>query len=111
VGAGKYNKRATIQRLVAGSPAQDAYGAPNETWQDFKAVWAGIEPLTGREYFAQQQIQNEVNIRVRIRYLSGVTEKMRVVYRGRIFDIESIIDEQEAHRELILMCSEGGRDG
>jgi len=109
--AGKLNKRVTIQEFSAGSPAQDENGEPLGSWGTFKVVWAAIEPIQGNEFWAQQQVQSEVSHRVRIRYLSGVLAKMRVLYGSRILVIQAVIDPKEKHKEMQLMCSEGVKDG
>lgn len=110
IAAGKLNKRITIEQSAAGSPSQDAYGEPSVSWITFKEVWAEIGPIQGREFWARQQVQSEVTVRVRIRYLQGVTSAMRVVYGTRILSIENVIDPREGHEELQLMCSEGVKD-
>lgn len=109
--AGMLNKRITIQELTAGSPTQDAFGQPSESWTTFFQVWAAVEPIQGREFWAQQQIQSEVTVRIRLRYLEGVTTKMRVSYAGKIYSILSVIDPKERHAEMQLMCSEGVNNG
>lgn len=109
--AGLLKKRITIQVKAVGSPAQDEYGEPNTTWQTFKTVWASIEPIQGREFWAQQQVQSEITHRVRVRYVSGVTADMRILYGARVLSIKHIIDAKENHNELQLMCVEGVRDG
>lgn len=108
--SGKLNKWITIQYPATGSPAANEYGEPSISWEKFTDAWAAIEPLQGREFWAQKQVQSEVTARVRIRYVPGVTADMRAVYGSRIFSIESIIDPQEKHVELQLMCSEGVKD-
>lgn len=108
---GILNKRITIQQLVAGFPAVDSLGEPQTTWTDLAEVWAAVEPLQGREFWAQQQVQAKITIRVRIRYLSTVTAGMRIVYGSRILDIHVPIDPKEKHEELQLMCSEGVTNG
>lgn len=108
--SGILNKRITIQELVTGSPEKDSFGQPNSSWDTFAQVWAAIEPIQGREFWAQQQVQSEVTIRIRIRYLSGVTSAMRVLYGSRVLTIESVIDPQEKHKEMQLMCSEGAKN-
>jgi len=108
---GILNKRITIQRLVAGSPAVNSFGEPQNTWTDLAEVWGSVEPVQGREFWAQQQVQAEITIRVRIRYLSTVTAGMRVLYGSRILDIGSVIDPKEKHVEMQLMCSEGVTNG
>ncbi|MCK5581819.1 MAG: phage head closure protein [Candidatus Omnitrophica bacterium] len=109
--AGRLNKRITIQQLVADAPPANTLGEPQNTWTAVQTVWAAVEPLQGREFWAQQQIQAEITIRVRIRYLSGVTSGMRVLYGDRILDIDSVIDPKEKHVEMQLMCSEGVTNG
>ena len=68
---------------------------------------ASVEPLQGREYFSGPFQIGENIVRIRIRYLEGITRKMRIRYGNRLFDIYSVIDGMESHRELQLMCKEG----
>jgi len=109
--AGKLNKRIRIEQQAANSPAKDEFGAPSYSWGLFKEVWAEITPVSGREFWAQQQAQSEITHRIRIRYLSGVLATMRITFGSRIFAIKHIIDTNERHRELVIMCVEGTRDG
>ena len=111
ISAGKLNKRVIIQKLMAGSPERDSYGAPITSWCTVATVWAAIEPISGREFWAQQQVQNEVTIKVSIRYLAGIIPEMRVLYGDRVFIIKFVIDFKEGHKEIQLMCAEGIKDG
>jgi SPP1 family predicted phage head-tail adaptor len=102
---GKMRHRITIQQSTQ---TQNSFGEPIDSWSTFAGpLWAAVEPIQGREFWAQQQVQSEVTIRVRIRYLSGVTSSMRILYGARILTIESVIDPKEGHKEMQLMCSEG----
>jgi len=129
---GKLRHRITIQEPIS---IQDTYGQPNvwidvgapsgignitdevitaaiaEPWADVATIWASIEPLSGREFFAAQQVNAEVTTRIRTRYLAGIKSSMRVVYGSRIFDIQSIIDIEERHTEMHLMCKELPQNG
>lgn len=105
--AGDYNKRAKISELVTGSPARDELGTPNTSWEEVTTVWCAIEPLSGRELFAQQQIQSEISVRIRIRYRDGISSGMKAEYNNKVYMIKNIIDIKEKHRELHLMCTEG----
>jgi len=101
---GKLRHRVTIQEFVE---QMDEYGTPlGGAWQDVATVWAAVEPIQGREYILLQNTQSELTARVRIRYCPGITPAMRVVYGDRIFDIQSVIDPEERHIELQLMCKE-----
>lgn len=110
INAGKLNKRVAIERAVSGSPAVNAFGEPNVIWDELAEVWAAMEPLTGREFWAQQQVQSEITVRIRVRYRSDVMAGMRVVYNDAIYMIRNIIDPLEKHEELQLMCAEGVRE-
>lgn len=98
-----FRHRITLQELVTG---QDEAGQPVQEWQDVATVWAAVEPLRGREYWAAAQVQSEVTTRIRIRYRSGVRPDMRVLYDGRLYNINAVIDPEERHMELQLMCKE-----
>lgn len=100
---GDLRHRITLQELVTG---QDEAGQPVDMWQDVATVWASVEPLRGTEYWAAAQVQAERTVRIRIRYRPGIRPDMRVLYAGRVFNIQSIIDPEERHRELQLMCKE-----
>jgi len=103
VNIGKLRHRVTIQNKVT---LPDGYGGVTSTWQDVATVWASVEPLNGRELYAAQQVKAELTHRIRIRYMSGIKPEMRIVFDNRSFDIEAIIDPEERHESLELLCSE-----
>lgn len=100
---GRLRHRITIEQVAE---AQDTDGAVLESWTPYTTVQASIEPVSGREYFAAQSTQADVTHRISLRYLSGITPKMRVNHTSRIFDILSVINVGERNRELQLMCRE-----
>lgn len=106
--AGKLRHKVDIEHLVAGSPDQNQYGEPDETWTVLhNDIWASVEPLSGRELFAAQEHHSEINTRIRIRYRSGITAKMRVVFESTNYNILAVIDKDSRRRELELMCATG----
>ena len=100
--SGMLRHRVTLQRFQQG---QDAYGGPVETWEDVAIVWASLEAMSGREFFASQQAQSEVTQRIRIRYRPDVTADMRVIHNGKVFNIVAPLPDNRG-RELVLMCRE-----
>jgi SPP1 family predicted phage head-tail adaptor len=92
-------ERATTSRLPS--------GGTRDTWSPYATVWAAVEPIQGREFFAAQQLNAEATHRIRIRYRVGVSPKDRVTFEGRIFEIKAPpINVDEKSRELHLMCVE-----
>lgn len=111
---GKLRHRVNIQ---AKSPSQDDYGEPIDEWVNvWENVPAQIEDLSGREYWAAQQIQAEINTEITIRWRKGITAMHRIVHQTSdqramsppemtIYDIASppVVDET-GRREIKLMC-------
>ena len=102
--AGRLRHRAELQQSTE---TRDAYGSGILTWTTTTTVWAAIEPLSGKEYFSQSQTQNEAGVRIVIRYYSGIDETWRLVSGGKTYVIESVINENERDRMMVLMCLEG----
>ena len=105
---GKLRHRVRIQAYTAG---RDSFGAEEPAWTDVATVWASITPVSGKEYFASAQTNAEVSTKVTMRYRSGITPKMRVVFGARIFEIISALNFEERGVELNLMCKESVPDG
>lgn len=92
--------------LQAGSGTQGGYGNIPLTFSTYATVWASVEPLNGRELLNAQQIHAETTVRVRLRYLSTVTNKNRIVFDSRTFEILSVIDNKSQKYRLELLCKE-----
>lgn len=108
VRAGELNRRVSVQQR---SSTPGNFGAASETWQEVFPAWARILPLGGRELLFAKQIASESSHQVTIRYRASVTPRMRIVYQGRVFEIESVNDVEERHEYLELLCSEGVNRG
>ncbi|HYF94423.1 MAG TPA: phage head closure protein [Symbiobacteriaceae bacterium] len=103
IAAAQLRHRITLQEKQI---TQDTYGAEVENWVDVATVWAEVSPISGREYFAAQQVNAEVTHRIKLRYRAGVNSKMQVVFGTRIFGIESVINVGERNIEMQLMAVE-----
>jgi SPP1 family predicted phage head-tail adaptor len=103
VKAGTLNHRVVIEQPV---DSQDASGKVTRTWAKVCEVWANVRPVTGSEAFRAQAVSATYSSVVEIRYRSGITPKMRVVYGERTLNIESVENVEEANRQLNLKCTE-----
>jgi len=101
--AGPLRKRVAIEQATE---TQDSQNEPIVTWTVYKYRWASIEPVRGNERYLSQEKLASVTHKIRIRYTEGVTPKMRINWAGRLFEIESIVDPFERHRDMQLMCTE-----
>lgn len=101
--AGELRHKVIIQQ---NTPKRDAMNAEVDSWAEYATVWASIEPIRGKEFWDSQQVNAEITGKIKLRYLSGITSKMRVKYETRIFEILSVINPGEKNRELQLMVKE-----
>lgn len=98
---GRMRHRITLQRFEEG---EDEYGATVSMWVNVATVWASVEPLRGQEFFAAQSLQSQTTVRIRMRYRPGVDASMKVLFDGKTYSIESVIEPLMRHGELQLMC-------
>lgn len=111
--AGSLCRRVVFQRR---DTALDSYGQQATSWSDAFTAWASIEPLSARELFAAQGGQSEVTHRITVRYRAelahpAVVAAMRIVYKGRIFNIQGATNVDERNRAIEILASEGLNDG
>lgn len=100
---GELRHRVILQRKTV---TEDELKQQTESWTDIATVWASIEPLSGREYFAAKQVNSEISAKITIRYRKGINSAMRVLFGGRIFEVQSVTNPEERCKSLILLCEE-----
>lgn len=108
INAGQMDQRVTLQQRASG---QNALGEVVGSWVDVDTVWAKVEPLRGREYFASGAMQTAVEVRITIRRRADVSTTWRVLWRGQAHEVVSVIDPRAQGETLELMCTAGIRDG
>jgi hypothetical protein len=100
--AGTLRERVTVQQATE---TRNRLGESISEWATFAEVWASVNGVSAREYLLAGQQQIELSHRVRMRYLTGLTPKMRLSWRGRTLEIISILEhENRSIHELI--CQE-----
>jgi SPP1 family predicted phage head-tail adaptor len=99
---GKMRERVTVQ---IASGATNALGETVLTWANSTAVWAHVEGVSAREALEAGQQDTTITHRVRIRYLPGLTQQMRFLWRSRTLDIVSLL-EYGNRSEHVAICEE-----
>jgi SPP1 family predicted phage head-tail adaptor len=101
-----------LVKIQTPSLVADSYSAAaTTTWNDTDInVRASIIPLRGKERIESMKLEGEVSHRIRIRYRSGITPKMRIAHKRkgvwRYFNIKSVINISERSRQLEMLCTE-----
>lgn len=102
INPGRLNHRVSIMRYY---DTLDALGNTVNVLLEYKKVWAEIRPLRGSEQLEYYKYNNQQNYKITIRY-TDVTTKDVILYHGRQFQIQSVINPLEDRYYLELMCVE-----
>jgi len=105
---GLFRHRISLLQLVV---TEDEIGQQIEDWQPVRECWAAIKTVSGREYLAAASIQAERTYRFIIRFTPGIHENMRVVFQDRLFDIKSVLNDNEDRKTLTIIATERVESG
>lgn len=102
--------RVTVQELVE---VQDTTtGAVSREWEDFAAnVPAEVLTGAGKEFVSSGATQGEIAARINMRWFPGLTQKMRILWDTKEYNILSIETDMTGRQEYRLKCSSGVTDG
>lgn len=101
--AGQRDKQVTV---LAATRAPDGGGGYTETTSEVATEWMAVEPLEGREQLEAMQTGMQRPHRFYSLYRSDITGATRLLYNGRTFDVKSVLDPEEKHRELVMLAEE-----
>lgn len=108
--AGKLRHRVSLQSWV--KTQDENTGAIIEGWDAGVTIWASVEPLSAREFIQSSAGQSQITARIVIRYREGVDATMRIVHRGRFYNIQGVLADKDSGLEyLTLPVSEGVNAG
>jgi len=87
--AGMLREPVTFERV---SNTADSYGARVQAWENIAdaPTLAMVKPMSGRERWASARVEATSTHKIVVRYFADLTEKDRVVIRGRAYNIRFI---------------------
>jgi len=101
--AGSLRHRLAIQSKTE---APDDLNEPVETWSTLTTVWGRVAPAKAAEAYEGTQNVPRITHEITIRYLSTITENMRISHDGRYFYIHGIRNNDERNIMQTLECNE-----
>lgn len=103
--AGRRRHRITFQAVTE---TKNALHEPVKTWADITNtpnVYANVQSLGGSESAEHQTVTAEESIKITLHPREDITTKMRVVYRGRYYQIKSI-SPYDPQRSMVIRAHE-----
>ena len=104
------DRRHRVQLQNPGPPVPNGDGSYTLAWTDLEpfAVWAAIEaaPQPQQERVSGGTTATTATHTVRIPFHPQVTERTRVLFNGRRFNVSAVTNPGEGTAESILVCEE-----
>lgn len=106
---GDLRHRVKIQRLDQST--LNEFREPVDAWIEVATVWASVEPLVGKEFFASGVVQANATHRVIMRHRADVTPKHRLIWvtsqpANKVLNIAPLLPTVGAGNSLELWCVE-----
>ncbi len=113
--AHRLRHRVTFQRQVSIDEGQFIRTEWQNAWIDseIELVDVPAEVLTGpgREWVGSGTVNAETSARITLRWFPGLMPSWRVLWDGRVFNIQSIETDRTGCREWRLRCMDGPGEG
>lgn len=103
INAGRLKKHIGILRYV---DVRNAAGSDVNQLKKIKTVYGEIRPVRGTEYTEYYKEQHDLSIKITIRFWEGLRPTDVLEYHGRQYQIQSIINPEQADYILEVMCVE-----
>ncbi len=108
---GKLRHRIQISALNNANQYDTSGGWTTSGQTVIYTTWASIEALSAMEKFAAHEFVSQVTHQVIIRHprgalVPGINAGMQVLFNGRTFQIEGVLNPDERKKMLMLMCIE-----
>ncbi len=107
--ANELRHRVRIQCPTAIERDSNGFEVQSPSWQDHCCLWAKITPLSSNDLIKSQAENSKVTARMKIRFRDDIDTGMRVIWHGKIYDIDSqpIADNVTGNQWLTFNLSGG----
>lgn len=98
--AGQLRHRIRIERPVV---TLTSAGEPIASWAEVDTVWAAVAPTTGREYFLRDQVRDEVDTAILMRWspnVAAMDPTWRVVFQSVEYDVQAVLEADMRNRQM-----------
>lgn len=104
---GAMRERVDIQTRT---PTVGAIGNVAFAWATTATVWAQVRPMSARERFVAERLAARGVYEITIRWRTGITPAMRMLWRGRTFNVKQILNPDERRRFLTIIVEDAAPD-
>ena len=102
--ASKLRHKMIVQNSVT---TKSPTGASRKEWVDLFSIFCSFEPLSVKDILTAQATSSKIMARAVIRKREGIRSSMRVIYKGKVYQIEGspLADPNTGNDYMTLMLS------
>ncbi|HZK53575.1 MAG TPA: phage head closure protein [Desulfosporosinus sp.] len=94
--------RIEIQNYIR---AENEVGEAVKQWQSYVKLWSTFYNSSVKDQLKAGKDSASIVYEIVIRYRNDIDTKMRVVYKGKNYNIDHVVDWKEQHIETHLFCT------
>lgn len=98
-----FTKTFTIESLTN---TPDGQGGYVPSWSTFATITGFVQKKSGDETIKDDQLDDNYPTTFSFKYISGITNEMRVLFNGKYYNIRSIISVQEVDVWIDIVADE-----
>lgn len=99
---GRLNKRITFYN----PPGEVVNGWPSTEWTKYKSLWAEVKTQKGNRHFNSDATQWIGKRLIGLRYRNDIHSNMRIEISGVMYEIESLVDDDERGQWMTIIAKE-----
>jgi SPP1 family predicted phage head-tail adaptor len=79
---------------------------PLDDYEDYIKIWAEVKFLRGRNFYAAKAANVKTDVEFIIRHRTDLDETMRVVHKGKNYEIEGIVPMDNTSSYMMIRAYE-----
>jgi len=95
-------------QLVTLAETKDADFNIVKTWQAGPVIHARVQQTAAGEALQNQRELAKTVINVTVRYRTGITDDMRLIYNGDTYEIDGVVDKSGRRKQLAITATRHG---
>lgn len=102
----RVGQRRTLITIQKETTTGDGMGGTTSEWSDFAKIYARQIIRRADANTIADQIESVQYSRWDVRFIAGITPKMRVVVGSRVMEINAVYDPSQKRERLEILCTE-----
>ncbi len=101
--AGALRERVTIESRLN---QRDVIAGRIAGWSYDGAAWAAVSPIVPGDFNLADSLRNRPRWAVTMRKREGITQRTRLVWRGRFLNVRAVESDPREPAHMVLRCEE-----